>query len=386
MEINPGQRKILFVDHTAAIGGAELSLLDLAAAYAQTSKVLLFTDGPLQNRLEKAGIPLSIVRASKTMLEIRASGRLKSIAQIPEIWRIAGLIAQEGAGYDLILANSQKAFITCALATLRGSPPIFWYLHDILTARHFSQVNRAIAVFFANQFATKVLVNSQATEEAFVAAGGKKKLCDVVYNGFNSQKFDTVNIQDIERIRSDLGVKDAPLVGVFSRLSYWKGQHVLLEAVKELPQVQVMLVGEALFGEENYVSEIKALANEPQLQGRVHWLGFRDDIPVLMKACDIIIHTSTEPEPFGRVIVEGQLAQKPVIAAAAGGALELVEDGKTGLLFPPGDAIALRQEIQKLISDRPLSHTLAQQGSLNAKTNFSLETILASFAQAIAKA
>jgi hypothetical protein len=104
MEINPGQRKILFVDHTAAIGGAELSLLDLAAAYAQTSKVLLFTDGPLQNRLKQAGIPLSIVQASKTMLEIRASGRLKSIAQIPEIWRIAGLIAQEGAGYDLILS------------------------------------------------------------------------------------------------------------------------------------------------------------------------------------------------------------------------------------------------------------------------------------------
>jgi glycosyltransferase involved in cell wall biosynthesis len=383
MEINPGQRKILFVDHTAAIGGAELSLLDLATAYAQTSKVLLFTDGPLQNRLEKAGIPLSIVRASKTMLEIRASGRLKSIAQIPEIWRIAGLIAQEGAGYDLILANSQKAFITCALATLRGSPPVFWYLHDILTARHFSQVNRVIAVFFANQFATKVLVNSQATAKAFAAAGGKKKLCDVVYNGFNSQKFDTVNTQEIETIRSDLRIEDAPLVGVFSRLSYWKGQHVLLEAVKELPQVQVILVGEALFGEEDYVSEIKALANEPQLQGRVHWLGFRDDIPVLMKACDIIIHTSTEPEPFGRVIVEGQLAQKPVIAAAAGGALELVEDGKTGLLFPPGDAIALRQEIQKLISDRPLSHTLAQQGSLNAKTNFSLETILASFAQAL---
>jgi len=386
METSPGQRKILFVDHTAAIGGAELSLLDLAAAYAQTSKVLLFTDGPLQNRLKQAGIPLSIVQASKTMLEIRASGRLKSITQIPEIWRIAGLIAQEGAGYDLILANSQKAFITCALATLRGSPPVFWYLHDILTARHFSQVNRAIAVFFANRFATKVLVNSQATGEAFAAAGGNKKLCDVVYNGFNSQKFDTVNIQDIERIRSNLGIEDAPLVGVFSRLSYWKGQHVLLEAVKELPQVQVILVGEALFGEEDYVSQIKALANESQLQGRVHWLGFRDDIPALMKACDLIIHTSTEPEPFGRVIVEGQLAQKPVIASAAGGALELVEDGKTGLLFSPGDAIALRQQIQTLISDRPLGQTIAQQGYLHAKTNFSLETILESFTQVIAKA
>lgn len=379
------QHKILFVDHTAVLGGAELALIDLATAYTQTSKVLLFADGPLQNYLEKAGVKSSIIQASKNMLEIRASSGLKSLVRIPELWNMAELVAKNATDYDFILANSQKAFITCALATLRGSPPVVWYLHDILTARHFSQVNRIIAVFFANRFATKVLVNSQATAKAFVAAGGKKKLCEVVYNGFNSQKFDTVNIQAIERIRSDLGIEHAPLVGVFSRLSYWKGQHVLLEAVKELPQVQVILVGEALFGEEDYVSEIKALANESQLQGRVHWLGFRDDVPALMKACDIIIHTSTEPEPFGRVIVEGQLAQKPVIAAAAGGALELIEAGKTGLLFPPGDMIALRQQIQELIADASLAKRISQQGYTSAKQNFSLETILASFEKAVSQ-
>lgn len=377
------QHKILFVDHAAVMGGAELSLLDLATTYAQTSKVLLFSDGPLQNRLKKAGIQSSIVPASGNMLEINTSGGLQSLAKIPELWKMAGLIAQEAVGYDLILANSQKAFIISALATLRDSPPVLWYLHDILTARHFSKINRMVAVFLANQFATKVLVNSQATGKAFIAAGGKEKLYNVVYNGFDAQKFDRVTIQDAEKIRSDLGIDDAPLVGVFSRLSYWKGQHIFLEAVKELHQVQVILVGEALFGEEDYVSKIKTLANESQLQGRIHWLGFRDDIPSLMKACDLIVHTSTEPEPFGRVIVEGQLAQKPVIASAAGGALELIEDGKTGLLFPPGNVIALREQIQILISDRTLANTIAQQGYINAKTNFSLETILESFAQAI---
>jgi glycosyltransferase involved in cell wall biosynthesis len=379
------KHKILFVDHTAVIGGAELSLLDLATAYAQTSKVLLFSDGPLRNRLKKVGIPSSIAQASKTMLEIRASGGLKSLAKIPDLWNMAGLIAQEAADYDLIIANSQKAFVISALATLRGSPPVLWYLRDILIARHFSRVNRMIAVFLANQFAAKVLVNSQATGKAFVAAGGKKKLIKVVYNGFDSQKFDSVTIQDTEKIRFDLGIGNVPLLGVFSRLSYWKGQHLLLEAVKELPQVQVILVGEALFGEEDYVSELKTLANQSELQGKVHWLGFRDDIPTLMKACDIIVHTSTEPEPFGRVIIEGQLAQKPVIASAAGGALELIEDQISGCLFAPGNAIALRQQIQQLISDRTLAKTIAQQGYVNAKTNFNLETILASFDRAIAE-
>lgn len=379
------QHKILFVDHTAVMGGAELSLLDLATAYSQTSKVLLFKDGSLRDRLEKAGVKVSIAQASETMLNLRTSGGLNSLTTVPELWNIAGHMTQEAKGYDLILANSQKAFITAALATLRGSPPVLWYLHDILTAKHFSRINRMIAVFLANRFAAKVLVNSQATGKAFVAAGGKEELLKVVYNGFESQKFDIVAIQDIETIRSQLGIGNAPLVGLFSRLSYWKGQQILLEAVKELPQVHVILVGEALFGEQEYVFELKTSTVMPELAGRVHWLGFRDDIPALMKACNIVVHTSTEPEPFGRVIVEGQLAQKPVIASAAGGALELIEDGINGYLFPPGDAIALRRLIQKLISDRSLAETIAQQGYINAKTNFSLETILASFAQAIAQ-
>ncbi|MEN9518197.1 MAG: hypothetical protein RLZZ381_785 [Cyanobacteriota bacterium] len=379
------QYRILFVDHTAVMGGAELSLLDLATAYAETSKVLLFQDGILRQRLEQAGVEVEIAPVSQTMLNLRTSGGLSSLATIPELWSIAGYIAREAKGYDLILANSQKAFITAALASLRGSPPVMWYLHDILTAKHFSQVNRLVAVLLANQFATKVLVNSQATGQAFVAAGGKAKLTRLVYNGFEPEKFELVNFEDVQKIRAQLGIGNAPLVGLFSRLSFWKGQHVLLEAIKHLPQVQVLLVGTALFGEQEYVSELKALAEIPELKGRVHWLGFRDDIPTLMKACDIIVHTSTEPEPFGRVIVEGQLAQKPVIASAAGGALELIDRGVTGYLFPPSDAIALGQLIAELIKDPILARSLGQQGYASAKQNFSLETILASFDRALSK-
>lgn len=377
------QHKILFVDHTAVMGGAELSLLDLATAYAATSKVLLFQDGVLRDRLERLGVQVKIAPASKTMLNLRTSGGLRSLATIPELWKIAGYIAQEAKDCDLILANSQKAFIAAALSSLRNSPPVLWHLRDILTAKHFSQVNRIVAVLLANQFAAKVLVNSQATGEAFVAAGGKPQLTRVVYNGFDPQKFDLVNFEDVQKIRDQLGIGDASLVGLFSRLSYWKGQHIVLKAIKQLPTAHLILVGEALFGEQEYVSELKALAGTPELKGRVHWLGFRDDIPTLMKACDIIVHTSTEPEPFGRVIVEGQLAQKPVIASAAGGALELIEDGKNGYLFPPGDINVLSQLIQKLMADSTLAKTLGQQGYVDARQNFSLETILASFAQSL---
>ena len=379
------QHKILFIDHTSVIGGAELSLLDLVIPYAENSKVLLFQDGPLHERLQQTGITVTILNASKSILDLRTSGGINSLKTIPKLFRLAEQIAEEAKGYDLILANSQKAFVVAALSNLKVKIPIFWYLRDILTARHFSKLNRLVAVLLANRFAERVIVNSHATGKAFAAAGGKEKLLNVVYNGFESQRFDRVTIKEANSVRSQLNIGNAPLIGLFSRFSYWKGQHILLEAVKEIPQVQVLLVGKALFGEEEYVSMLKTLSNEPKLKGRIHWLGFRDDIPKLMKACDIIVHTSTEPEPFGRVIVEGQLAQKPVIASAAGGALEIVNDGINGYLFPPEDAIALRQSIQKLVSDRTLAQAIGQRGYESAKTKFSLENLLISFEEAISR-
>lgn len=377
--------KILFMDHTSALGGAELSLLDLVSSYKQSSKVILFQDGAFHERLQQTGIVAKVINTSQSLLELRTSGGINSLATIPALLKLTQQVAEEAKDYDLIVANSQKAFVIAALSSWKTKIPVFWYLRDILTARHFSKLNRQVAVFLANKFAKKVLVNSEATGKAFVTAGGNQKLVSVIYNGFDSQKFDHVTEEDVEQVRSQLNIKEVPVVGLFSRFSYWKGQHVLLEAVKKIPQVQVLLVGKALFGEEDYVSQLKAVASEPELQGRVHWLGFRDDIPVLMKACDLIVHTSTEPEPFGRVIVEGQLAQKPVVASAAGGALEIINDGENGYLFPPEDAIALRESIQKLISDRSLAESLGKQGYIFAKNKFTLENLQRRFDEIISE-
>ena len=314
---------------------------------------------------------------------MRASSGLEAFKVLPNLWKMAGQVASAARGFDLIHANSQKAFVASALATFRGSPPVVWHLQDILTAKHFSSINRRIAVWLANNCATRVIVNSEATGKAFVAAGGREELVRVVYNGFDSTPFDRITPEQAQQIRTQLGIKDVPVVGVFSRLSYWKGQHILLEAIRNLPQVHVLLVGKALFGEEEYVAELKSLAAVPELAGRVHWLGFRDDVPTLMKACNIIAHTSTEPEPFGRVIVEGQLAKRPVIATAAGGAIELIEDGVTGRLVPPGDVEALAQTIEELLTDHALAINLGKQGYEQAKTKFALENILVTFARAL---
>jgi glycosyltransferase involved in cell wall biosynthesis len=378
--------RVLFVDHAAVLGGAELSLLDLASAYQGNCKVLLFEQGPFCERLESTGISVKVIPASKTFLTMRSSGGLSGLKAFASLWRMARHVLSQSQGFDLIHANSQKAFITAALARWMGSPPVIWHLRDILTASHFSNLNRRLVVALANAQASRVIVNSMATGDAFVAVGGNPELVKLVYNGVSAKPFESVSLDGINRLRADLNItEDTPLVGCFSRLSYWKGQHVLLHAAKSLPDVHILLVGKALFGEEEYVIELKALANSPELAGRVHWLGFRQDIPELMATCTIIAHTSTEPEPFGRVIIEGQMSRRPVIATAAGGAKELIEDGKTGCLVPPGEADILELAIRSLLENPDKMELLAQQGFMWAHTRFSLAALLKNFDQTLAE-
>ena len=379
------KKRILFISYTAVLGGGELCLLDFAHAYRETSQVLLLTDGILKKRLEDLAVKVEVCQASRSLANVKVSSGLASLKSIGDLWRLGKLVAQRSKDFDLIHANNQKGFVVSAIAKLFGGAPVVWHLHDILTADIFSSTNRRIAVTLANWFATRVIVNSKATGEAFVAAGGKRELLRIVYNGFDGEVFDRIDSDRAQSLRSELGIpSDRHLVGMFSRLSYWKGQHILLEAASKLPDVQVLLVGDALFGEAEYTEKLKNIAAQPSLQGRVHWLGFRQDIPELMKACDAIAHCSTAPEPFGRVIVEAQLAKRPAIATIGGGTSEIIENGITGLLIPPNDSQLLAEAMQQIFSDRAATQKMVETAYVQAKTKFSIPSVCEAFEIAIA--
>lgn len=378
------QKRILFVSYTAVMGGGELCLLDFAHAYRETSQVVLLTDGILRNRLEDLGVKVEVLQASRSLAEVKVSSGLASLKSIGDLWRLGRQVAKKSKDFDLIHANNQKGFVVAAIARLFGGAPVVWHLHDILTANIFSATNRKIAVTLANWFATKVIVNSQATGEAFLAAGGNRKLLRTVYNGFDSEKFDQID-DNQATLREELGIpRDRPLIGMFSRLSYWKGQHVLLEAASRLPDVHVLLVGDALFGEAEYTEKLKNIAAQESLKGRVHWLGFRQDIPALMKACDAIAHCSTAPEPFGRVIVEAQLSKRPAIATIGGGTSEIIENGVTGLLIPPNNPQLLADAMHLIFSDLPATQRIVETAYTQAQDKFSIISVCQAFEMAIA--
>lgn len=366
--------KILFLDQTGKLGGAELSLLDLAGAFGSESSVLLFQDGPFKTRLESAGIDVQV--SENPSIENRKNdGVWQGIHAVIKSLPLIEKILRQSKKYDLIYANTQKAFIFGVIAGFFAKRPVVYHLHDILSTDHFSRINIKIAVFMANYLSRLIIANSQATAQSFIDSGGKAKLVKVIYNGFDPKIYQS-NPIDRTNLRHELNLEDKFVVGQFSRLSPWKGQHVLLEALAHCPESVVgLFVGDALFGEDEYVQQIKQQVQDLGLTDRVHFVGFRSDVPNLMSACDVVAHTSTLPEPFGRVIVEGMLCEKAVIVSAAGGAVELINHGETGWTVIPGDSHELAKAIQYCLENPSHCKEVATRAKQNACDRFNVHEI-----------
>ncbi len=379
--------RLLFVDQSGALGGAELSLLDIAERYTSSGcHVVLLSDGPFRTALERAGVAVTVLPLPDAAAGVRREAGLRQMTRaVPGLLGAIRRLARQAEPFNLIYANTQKALVVAVAAGLRTGKPVVWHLRDILSAEHFSRTNRRLSVFLANHGTKRVLVNSRATGEAFVAAGGDRRLIGVVPNGIDPAPFDAVDDAELARLRLEFPLGDTPLLGLFGRLAPWKGQHVLIEALGRIPGAHALLVGDPLFGNEPYARTLIGLAQAHGVADRVHFLGFRHDVPALMRFVSIVIHTSTSPEPFGRVLVEGMLAERPVIATAGGGTSEIIEHGVSGLLLPPGDPAALAEAVLGLLGDPARAGALAAAGRREALRRFSVEAMIGAIRRELAQ-
>jgi glycosyltransferase involved in cell wall biosynthesis len=372
--------KILFLDQSGKPGGAELCLIDIAKPYSNRALVGLFADGSFKDLLQKNNIPVEVL-ATQAIQVSKESSLLQALTSLGQLAPLITKVVKIAREYDLIYANTQKALVVGALASLFSRRPLVYHLHDILSKEHFSQTNLRIAINLANRFASLVIANSQASKTAFVQAGGRQNIVEVVYNGFDPKIYQTDEVE-IQKLQQNLGLEGKFVVGHFSRLAPWKGQHILLDALAKCPpEVTAILVGDALFGEQDYVQKLHQQVAELELENRVKFLGFRSDIPQLMAACDLVAHTSTSPEPFGRVIVEAMLSGKPVVAAKAGGVMELVEHGLNGFLVTPAAPQELAQIIITCLQETAITATIANNARTTASGRFDIAIINQQIAQ-----
>jgi glycosyltransferase involved in cell wall biosynthesis len=372
--------KVLYVDQTGQLGGGEIAILPWLQANSEGAVVVLFGDGPFRELLESSGVAVIVLELDALKGVRRESGFKALLGVVPAFLKLRGRLAQIASGFDILYANSQKAFLLSAFAKQRKQP-LIWHLRDILSTDHFSSLLIKTVVRIANRRASLVLVNSQATADAFTTAGGDKNKVQLVYDGVGAAPFDSVSPETIAAAREPLGL--GPLIGIFGRLCPWKGQHIFLEAIAAVPSAHGVLIGDALFGEAEYAASLKLRAQQPDLHGRISFLGFRRDVPTLMKAMDVIVHASVSAEPFGLVIVEGMLASKPVIATRAGGAMEIVQESRCGLLTAPGSPEELAEAIRTLLSDPVKADRMARAGRMHAEVAFTLDACFAGIRHAL---
>ena len=368
---------VLFVDHSGEPGGGELVLLSLAQHMGARCHVVVMADGRFPGFLARAEIAHTVLPMPRAVLSVRReSGVGRFLVAVPgailSIFRLIGAVARA----DVVYANTQKAFVTGAIAAWLAGRPIVWHLHDILSEAHFSRLSLKVVIWLSNRLATRIIANSRATAEALIRAGGDAKRIRVIWNGIDSKPFDAVTDADASAFRSSLGLGEVPLVGVFGRLAPWKAQHIMVEALRRLPGVHVLVVGQALYGEHNYEAELRQSVAEWGLADRVHFLGFRTDIPLLMRAVDVVVHTSIAPEPFGRVIVEGMMSGRPVVATAGGGPEEIIEDGISGVIVPPNDSGRLAAAIRSLLEPSVRRNRMVVAARDRARQLFSLDSML----------
>ena len=209
----------------------------------------------------------------------------------------------------------------------------------------------------------------------------KKKLL-VIFRGINVDYFDpTTKIESDEKkllTKWDIE-KDKKIILLPGRLTSWKGQEVFIEAVN---LVNIELGYEAFYavilgsdqGRDLYKKKLIRLSEQYRLTNQVRFIDHCKDMALAYKVSDIVVSASIEPEAFGRVSVEAQSMQKPVIASNIGGSNETIIDEKTGFLFESGNAKSLSQKILKLLYlDEILLKSIGNEGRKNIVKKFNVE-------------
>ncbi len=383
-------RRILYLNPSAHLGGAERSLVSLLEALDRNQYqplAALGHPGLLQNELQRLKVPCEVWPFPDAVLRYSRFHRNSIRARAQAGWQLPGFLLRTRAlarklrPLHLLHANGIKSHLQAAWlsATLAPRPLLLWHAHDFPPAGEAGWLLAAAA-----RRADLVIANSQAVAQAWLARipslAGR---VEVVHNGINLRIFAGGNGPAF-RARHRLWPQ-APLVGMVGILAPWKGQEIFLQAARRVldarPEVRFLLVGDDVYDTSGHGGRrqmLESLAADLGLGEAIRFTGFLDaEMADAYAALDLAVHASTRPEPFGMVIIEAMAAGAPVVAAAAGGVLEIIRPGENGWLTPPGDAAGLAQAILKLLADDNLRMRLSRQARADASRNFSMDVYAA---------
>jgi glycosyltransferase involved in cell wall biosynthesis len=367
--------KVLYVNHTAEVSGAERSLLELIAALPRRVRPRLATpEGPLADRAQLLSIPTVSISGTAGSLRLHP---LHTARALGEIAAAAAGLRRATREFDptLVHANSIRAGL--ALGLSRPQVATVVHVRDCLPPGRLSSATLRLV----SATATTVVANSEYTAESVRRAAPKAKV-EVVHSPVDLERWDPSGIDRVHARARLPGVRSrALLLGVLAQLTPWKGQDAAIETLhllrKQGVDAHLLLIGSAKFvagstrfDNRAYVDGLKDQVRELRLEDRVSWLGEREDVVELVAALDVLLLPSHE-EPFGRAVIEAMALEVPVIATSVGGPAEILTDGREGYLVPPRSPVAWAEAV-RLIGDPALRRLMGRAGRQRVEEAFTL--------------
>jgi glycosyltransferase involved in cell wall biosynthesis len=377
--------RILYLNPCGQMGGAETSLQELLAGIRNAEPewdlwLVLGEDGPLAQRARGLGVQVMVAPFPRGLARLGDAGQgpvlllwslLKAAAGTALYRRRLGTICRM-IQPDIIHTNGFKMHLL-GTWTRPAQTAVVWHIHDYVSAR---PLMRRLLRWW-RKHCTAVIANSRS-----VAADLKALLPGVrivpIYNAVNFERFaPTGRRANLDALSALAPAAQGTIrVGLVATFARWKGHAIFLEALSKLSAetpVRGYVIGGPIYqtgGSQWTMQELKDHSRRLGVAGKVGFTGFLDDTAEAIRSLDIVVHASTQPEPFGMVIVEAMACAKPVIVSKAGGASELFEEERTALGYPPGDATALARQIERLAGNVSLRAGLGEAARTAAEQSF----------------
>tara|TARA_B100000214_G_scaffold61393_1_gene40120 strand:+ start:1740 stop:2894 length:1155 start_codon:yes stop_codon:yes gene_type:complete len=283
---------------------------------------------------------------------------------------------------SIVHARSRAPAWSCFLATMITGRKFVTTFHGTYNFKNnFKKFYNSVMVRSSLIIAGSNFIFSHIKENYSKYLDNKKKLL-VIFRGINVDYFDpTTKLEsDEKKLLTKWEIeKDKKIILLPGRLTSWKGQELFIEAIN---LVNTELGYEAFYGiilgsdqgRDLYKKKLIRLTEQYRMMNQIKFIDSCKDMALAYKISDIVVSASIEPEAFGRVAVEAQSMEKPIIASNIGGSNETIIDDKTGFLFESGNSKALSQKILKVLSlDETSLKTIGIEGRKNIIQKFNVE-------------
>ena len=354
---------VLHTIETAGPGGAETVLLEIASAVNKErfrSLAFLPQGTWLPQQLKAHGVPYTL---SKSRTWYNLMGEMRSLVQ--------------REGVDLIHSHlDDQNFCSGVVGKLTGCKTIATY-HGAPRIAVQQGLRRSIKLWATRKLASQVVVVSDYLRAIFLESNFPPEKTYRIYNGVNLTRFAA---SEAAGIRKELGLpQNVKLVGTIANLRHSKGYEYFVESCRivadTVPDAYFVAVGET---EEILLSRLKDQIRELRLEQQFFFLGFRPNIPQLLKDLDVFVLSSTD-EGLSIATIEAMAASRPVVVTRSGGPQEIVRDTETGFLVPPRDPSELASRIIQILQDPAMAERLGRAARADVEERFSLAKMISAY-------